>query len=400
MTHPKPRGRYAAFEALVEEARSRASKRPVYHYGIGIYAGSNTITAYIKIHLPKGAIHGGRHHPPGASLEIKMGRLSSWPWKALEAARDDYQGKADRGEPLEDEPVLRFSEAAQEWFALRRPHLKGPATVSGHIKKHLTPAFGQTPTDKIGIADINEWQANARVTLTPATVKRIKATLNSIMKYQVRLGRIERNPVSFSDRIKGDEPRTRVLSDSELRKVLKRAGELDERMGEQEDWKTIGAPWLEDFIIWSLLTGLRKSESHRLRFEDITSSSGQVQARIRETKSARPRSVPLGAEAQRVVERTRAIPRREGDRRLFPVSANTLTRRLAELWRTCGVHDVRLHDLRRSYISRLVANGLDLRTVQEVSGHSDLKTLQRHYAQPANINKVASASDTILSLGQ
>ena len=39
-----------------------------------------------------------------------------------------------------------------------------------------------------------------------------------------------------------------------------------------------------------------------------------------------------------------------------------------------GFHDVSLHVLRHAYASRLVIAGVDLRTVQELLGHKDIKT--------------------------
>jgi len=53
------------------------------------------------------------------------------------------------------------------------------------------------------------------------------------------------------------------------------------------------------------------------------------------------------------------------------------------------LHDVTWHIFRHTYISRLVMAGVDLRTVQELAGHEDIKMTVR-YAHLAPAHKLAA----------
>jgi site-specific recombinase XerD len=54
-----------------------------------------------------------------------------------------------------------------------------------------------------------------------------------------------------------------------------------------------------------------------------------------------------------------------------------------------ALHDVTWHIFRHTYISRLVMAGVDLRTVQELAGHKDIKMTTR-YAHLAPSHKLAA----------
>ena len=43
-----------------------------------------------------------------------------------------------------------------------------------------------------------------------------------------------------------------------------------------------------------------------------------------------------------------------------------------------GLRDMRFHDLRHTFISHLVMEGVDLTTVQKLAGHRDIKTTMRY----------------------
>ena len=194
----KPRGRprkYAEYEALVAGLTKGMAKRPKYLNAIGVFKGSKSDTAWIKIRLPHGGVHAGRSYPRGAAIEIKLGRLSSWTWKDLEDKRDEVQGKADHGEPLEDEASVLFSDCAADWLGRLKKWAKGFETAEIHLNAHLLPAFGNKTLDAIRVQDFNNYISSRLTKAKPSTVKRELGTLNAILNDAARAGHLEANPV-------------------------------------------------------------------------------------------------------------------------------------------------------------------------------------------------------------
>ena len=70
----------------------------------------------------------------------------------------------------------------------------------------------------------------------------------------------------------------------------------------------------------------------------------------------------------------------EGDDRVFPVSKMTWRRRWEKARERAGLSDIDFHDLRRTNATLAAASGVDLRTLADRIGHTDLAMLEKHYA--------------------
>lgn len=206
----KPRGRpkkYAEYDALVANLPKPMAKRPKYVNGIGVFRGARSDTAWVKIRLTHGGTYKGHSYPKGAAAEIKLGNLSSWSWKDLEAKRDELQGRADRAEPLEDEASQLFSEYAMGWLDRLKKRTKGSHTTEITLKAHLLGVFGDLRLDQIRVRDINSYISRRLPDANASTVKREVNTLNAILNDAVKNGHLEANPGRHADRIKGITPR-------------------------------------------------------------------------------------------------------------------------------------------------------------------------------------------------
>ena len=94
-------------------------------------------------------------------------------------------------------------------------------------------------------------------------------------------------------------------------------------------------------------------------------------------RTARRRSVPLNSTVRAALER---LPRR-GDcvfAKPDGIPYTSIRKSFNTACRLARLTDVTPHTLRHTFATRLIENGVDLRTVQELGGWSQLKMLERY----------------------
>jgi|GEM_PF-669248 len=404
----RPR-RFAKYEQWFRSLEKPMAKRPKYLDGVGAYVGTKSTTMWVKILAPHGALFKGKSYPPGKAIEIKLGNFSSWDWLQVEAERDRLQGLADRGEPLEDATRVLFADAAHEWYERRKDSVRGAGTLKGHVYSSLIPAFGSKHLNDITVRDVNLWQANEAKTNNskPSTIKRKRNTLSAILNLAVKEGRLTENPVKNATKLDIGTPRLRIPSNDEVNQILARAKEIENEQqatGEKDKRVIRTEPWLADLIKWSILSGMRRAESLRVRLSDVeTLEDGRLVIRVSKTKSQQPRLVSCSAGMAEIIEKVRQYDRAGKDDRLFAISIDRASKMLTHLWKTCGVEDIRLHDLRRLHASTLMRVGVDTKTVASRIGHSSFAMLEKHYAvfmgDQEAADKAQTAFDNVVSEG-
>ncbi|MBC8066015.1 MAG: site-specific integrase [Chlorobia bacterium] len=164
-------------------------------------------------------------------------------------------------------------------------------------------------------------------------------------------------------------------------------------------------------ILVAAHTGLRRGELCGLRWEDCKEDhitvrkaisairGGDVEAKVK-TKASMS-NIPLTQAAKEAIEKQ---PRRgkyvfsvEGGGAISPSN-------LSRDWRSWATKNkidpnMRLHDLRGSFISLLIENGADIRTVQELARHSDPRTTMRVYARSRESVKTEAVQKLELLIG-
>ena len=100
------------------------------------------------------------------------------------------------------------------------------------------------------------------------------------------------------------------------------------------------------------------------------------------TKSHRDRIVPIEPETADVLQRLKAQTLSQGGP--FVGMEDNLGRCWGRVVRASGVPWISMHDLRRTYVTRLVRGGADLPAVQKLAGHANIQTTLRYYNWTSN----------------
>ena len=137
--------------------------------------------------------------------------------------------------------------------------------------------------------------------------------------------------------------------------------------------------------------GLRIGEVACLRWSDVTTTDGEIKDEIRllpdMTKGRHARTVfvsaKLKAELQAYAAQAKCVDRnypffasQKSIRAGF--SANSLSQTFALLYAGAGLEGASSHSGRRTYITRLANNGVGVRVLAALAGHSHISTTQRY----------------------
>jgi integrase len=246
---------------------------------------------------------------------------------------------------------------------------------------HLAPFFGSRRLDQITRRDVENLAAHMiRQGKSPATTRHTLSVLHSIFEHARRQEWIVSNPASLADkpRVQQVDPDIRFLENEDVEALVRSVP--DDYLGRIE----------RPLYLTATMTGMRQGELLALRWRDVDWQAQRVRIRrnfvrgeFGTPKSKRSsRSVPLAdrlaGELDRLHQETN-WPR--DDDLVFahphtgkPIDRSKLLKRFKAALRRGDLRDVRFHDLRHTFGTRLAAQGVPMRTLQEMLGHRDFKT--------------------------
>ncbi len=130
--------------------------------------------------------------------------------------------------------------------------------------------------------------------------------------------------------------------------------------------------WLTPLIIIAIETGMRRGELLSLAWEDVDLDLRV--AHLDMTKNGSKRNVPLSSEA---ITLLRSLPH-DISNKIFPITAASLRGLWNRACRRAGITGLHSHDLRHEATSRFFEKGLNVMEVATITGHKDLRMLQRY----------------------
>jgi integrase len=216
-------------------------------------------------------------------------------------------------------------------------------------------------------AELERHRTHLKKPRSPASVNRYLAALSHCFTKAVRQWQwLETNPLLRVDKEKESRERVRYLSEDELSRLLTACKESRN-------------PKLYPVVLLALSTGCRRDEILGLRVSDVDLLRRVV--RLRDTKNAEPRAVPLTGPAVAVIhELLRTQPqaadllfaRRDGKR---PVNIRAVWERALT---TAKIENFHFHDLRHTCASYLAMNSATLPEIAAVLGHKTYEMVKRY----------------------
>lgn len=209
--------------------------------------------------------------------------------------------------------------------------------------------------------------------LSGRSIQRFLSTLRSFYAYLEREAVVSCSPARGVRAPKGKQELPRTLDVDQVAQLLDTASETDESL------------LLRDRAMLELLysSGLRLAELVSLNLRDLDLDAALVRVT---GKGAKTREVPLGRQAKAVLLRwllVRAKWATETQEAVFVtrqgrrLSPRAVQKRL-HIWGLRQGLDVSLHPhrLRHAFASHLLESSGDLRAIQELLGHADIRTTQ------------------------
>ena len=328
--------------------------------------------------------------------------------------------KAKLKKAIEESQALDISRADEytvatwlrTWFELyAKPHIR-PSTMNYYhrnIEQHIVPAIGDIPLNKLITRDLqklyNDLQSNGRLRkvqkkekpgLSNSTVRGIHMMLHNALDRAVKERLILRNPTEDCIAPKVQKIEMQILPPEHIKDYLEAA----DRRG------------LLPMFYLELVTGLRKGEITALLWSDLDAKNKTISvskqyvknpngeltlSRPKTETSVRKVSIPqdavdlLIAEHGKHPENPYMFPSPATGEMYYPDSIVNLHKKILK---DAGLPHIRFHDLRHTFATLALQNGVDVKTVSSMLGHYDAGFTLRTYTH-ATRQKQDEAAQTM-----
>ncbi len=292
-------------------------------------------------------------------------------------------------EPAEEPAQLTIRYTTGEWLrtwfeVYSRPNLREATQdqYTNFLEKHLIPNIGDIPLEQLTSLRVQKMYQNLRTNgcvaqnkragtgLSQKTVRNIHMMLHVALDQAVKEGVINKNPTDGCIPPKVEKKEMKVIQPEQIGAYLQAAAELN----------VLPMFYLE------LTSGLRRGELLALLWSDLDvehrtiSVNKSVSGRHGELKVSAPKtkhSIRKVAVPQQTVELLlREHAQHPDNPYMFPSPVtgtmyhpDTAGRIHKKLLRESGIESVRFHDLRHTFATVALQNGVDVKTLSQMLGH-------------------------------
>jgi len=304
--------------------------------------------------------------------------------------------------PLHSAPQT-LAEFATAWLATKASQVK-PRTLEsyrGVLERHILPVLGRTRLEDVRTYTVQQVLDQLATTVGPRTANYARTVLKALFNQAEKWEMVVRNSVNgTTPKAHRERPITLWTAD-EVRRFLTVA------QGHR----------LYALFYLTLLTGLRIGEVLALRWGDVKADAIAVERSVETRMGQVVESEPKSRSGRRIVaidtgtlavldehrDRQRAElaelgmqPDEEPERVFTSRTGSTLNAsNLHAVWKAlqeeAGVPHARFHDLRHMHFSRLIMQGIDVKTVADRAGHADPVLTMRQYVHAFDAQRKRAA---------
>jgi len=348
--------------------------------------------------------------PDGRRLRYTMGNYPALSVPAARKMAEQLYAQAKLGKDIqrdkqaarEVKPVPKLGDFINDtylpWFIT---HHKAPkAKLPFNQFKHL---FNKR-LDQVTAWDIESWRSKRHKDgLSASTSNRYIGTLKAMFNRAVEWEIIDKNPIAKVKKQKSDSRAIiRYLSPDEEQRLRAALRSRDRRLAKSNPFYADGRftrleailggfpDHVHPMVLLLMNTGMRRGEMFNLRWQDVDFNNKRITVVGNTSKTGQTRYIPLNDEAFRVLDIWQRQTKRQSGHVFVGKNGQRFTN-IDKAWkvllRDAKIHDFRMHDLRHHFASRLVSAGVDLNSVRELLGHTDIKmTLRYAHLAPAHLS--------------
>jgi integrase len=224
------------------------------------------------------------------------------------------------------------------------------------LRVEVVPAFGHLKPDEVRRADIRALLDRV-ADRAPVMANRVFEVTRRLYTWAIGKDLVATSPCAGLSKPSTETQRDRVLTEDEIRSVW---AACDTELGT-----------LADAFRLMLLTAQRRGEVLRMRWQGIDGTWWTIPAES--AKNGRSHRVPLNPQALAILECLR-----EGAKGPWVFPSPTADgpienpqKAVARLRMRSNVHNLRLHDLRRTAASHMTGMGISRLTVQKLLNHAE-----------------------------
>lgn len=287
--------------------------------------------------------------------------------------------------------AIKLSVWMDTWLATYLPNIE-QSTKDGYKEKidlYIKPILGHIPLKVLKNNDIQIWINNLNKRLSPKTIRNAYNNLNAALKQAVVLRMIPYNPCEGTVLPKLQKPQTNVYSITDIQNALAAADDLSTYL----------------LILLGAFVGLRRAEMAALQWKDVNlvkNTISVVQSRVHTTQGviekgpktqAGKRTITIGQDVVDALRDTKAIYDKAVCNKpgfkdlgyvLFkengePFHPDSLTQKWERFVAKHNLPPIRLHDLRHSNATAMIAAGINAKVVQHRLGHANVSITLNTY---------------------